>query len=67
MKHYTSREDYIKARNVRASKFVSEKTTRICLCLNNNTDDDMITYLRTLDNRQGYIKELIREDIAEKN
>lgn len=32
--------------------------------LNLNTDADIIAKLDSLDNKQGYIKKLIREDIA---
>lgn len=37
------------------------------ISLNKNTDDDIIEYLKTLDNVQGYIKQLIRDDIANGN
>lgn len=41
-------------------------TTRVAIKLNNNTDRDIISYLDSLDNKQGYIKELIRADMARK-
>ena len=41
-----------------------ENTTRVNLKLNNKTDADIIRHLETVPNMQGYIKHLIREDIA---
>jgi len=41
----------------------AKNTTRVTVRLNNNTDEDIIEFLSTLDNKQGYIKELIREDM----
>lgn len=40
--------------------------TRVSIKLNNNSDADIISYLDILDNKQGYIKSLIRKDINEK-
>lgn len=34
------------------------------LDLNRNTDGDIIAWLEEKDNRQGYIKQLIRDDMA---
>lgn len=45
----------------------AKNTTRVTVRLNNNTDEDIIEYLSTLDNKQGYIKELIREDMKKQN
>ena len=42
-----------KARNIKQIK----------IDLNCNTDADIIEYLTSLDNKQGYLKELIREDM----
>lgn len=36
---------------------------RMYLELNKNTEMDIIEYLETLDNKTGYIKNLIREDM----
>jgi hypothetical protein len=33
------------------------------LDLNRNTDSDIISFLETCENKQGYIKKLIREDM----
>lgn len=40
-----------------------ENTTRINLKLNNKTDADIIQHLESIPNKQGYIKNLIREDM----
>lgn len=45
-------------------KYNAENTTRVNLSLNNKTDADIIAYLATLPNKQGYIKELIRADMT---
>lgn len=45
----------------------AKNTTRVTVRLNNNTDADIIEYLSTLDSKQGYIKELIREDMKKQN
>ena len=42
-----------------------EHTTRFGIKLNNNTDADIIEHLNKQENKQGYIKGLIRKDIAE--
>lgn len=46
-----------KAANIKQIKFV----------LNKNTEPDLIAHLESIDNVQGYIKALIREDMKEKN
>ena len=38
-------------------------TTGIYLKFNNNTDNDILDHLQSISNKQGYIKELIRENI----
>lgn len=45
-------------------KWVAENTTRIVMNLNHNTDRDVLEKLSAVDSKQGYIKELIRADIA---
>jgi len=47
-------------------KWVKENTSTVCIRLNHNTDSDIVKKLDTITNRQGYIKELIRQDIAKK-
>lgn len=52
---------------VRASiKYNKENTVQISLKLNRSTDADLIDSLNRVANKQGYIKELIRRDIAKK-
>lgn len=51
--------------NLRAiTKFTKEKTISVNLRLNKNTDADIIAKLETVDSKMGYIKSLIRADIA---
>lgn len=54
------------AANLRAiNKFNREKTTRVTVRLNKNTDADILAYLETIsESKQGYIKRLIRADMA---
>lgn len=42
----------------------AQNTTQIKLKLNHRTDADILGRLAAVENRQGYIKRLIREDIA---
>ena len=54
------------AANLRAiNKFNQEKTVRVFVRLNKNTDADILKHLETLsESKQGYIKRLIRADMA---
>lgn len=45
-------------------KWVAENTTRVVMNLNHNTDKDVLEKLSTVPSKQGYIKDLIRADIA---
>lgn len=45
-------------------KYDQDNTTRVSLKLNNKTDADILEYLESVDNKQGTIKQLIREAIA---
>ena len=52
---------------IRASiRYNKENTVQISLKLNRSTDADLIGNLNRVTNKQGYIKELIRRDIAKK-
>lgn len=52
---------------IRASlKYNKENTVQVSLKLNRTTDADLIDSLNRIANKQGYIKELIRRDIANK-
>lgn len=46
-------------------KYEAEHTTQIKLKLNRNTDADILEKLSSVPSKQGYIKELIRADIAD--
>ena len=46
-------------------RWVKENTQRIVMNLNKNTDIDIITHLGKVPSKQGYIKTVIRKDIAE--
>lgn len=46
-----------------SAKYDKINTTQVNLKLNNNTDADILNKLENVPNKQGYIKELIREDI----
>ncbi len=50
----------------RNREYNKENNTRLQLAFNNNTDADIIQHLKTIDNKQGYIKQLIRDDMAKK-
>ncbi len=47
----------------RQARYDRENTTRVVLKLNNKTDADILEKLQQVDNKQGYIKELIRKDL----
>ena len=52
------------------ARYDASHTKQIKLKLNLDTDDDILRHLELLDNKQGYIKKLIRNDIkknSEKN
>ena len=44
----------------------SQNITRVVLNLNRNTDADILDYLSQVESKQGYIKELIRNDMKRK-
>ncbi len=48
------------------AKYDAKNTKQIVLKLNLKTDADILEQLEKVGNKQGYIKELIRKDIAEK-
>ena len=45
-------------------KWVREHTTMVSIRLNHNTDKDIIEKLEDVPSRAGYVKEVIRADIA---
>lgn len=44
-------------------KYEKINTVQFKMKLNRNTDADILEKLESVDNKQGYIKELIRDDI----
>ena len=49
---------------IRASaRYDAAHTIKVCLNLNDRTDADILARLDEVDNKQGYIKSLIRQDI----
>lgn len=52
-----------KAKREAQSRYDKNNTRQIILKLNNKHDADVISKLENVDNRQGYIKELIRTDL----
>ena len=53
------------AAQIRANeKYDKANTTGFYLKLNNKTDSDIIAYMKTVDNKQGLVKQLIREYMA---
>ena len=54
------------AHNRATTKYNAVNTERVYIRLNKKTDADILQYLDSLDNKQGYIKDLIRADIAKK-
>ena len=58
-------EEYRRRQNEIQAKYDKEFTTMITFKLNKKTDADIIDKLAAQPNRQGYIKDLIRRDIAD--
>jgi hypothetical protein len=48
-------------------KYDENNTTRVQLKLNNKTDADILAYLDSVENKQGTIKQLIRNEINRGN
>lgn len=46
-----------------SKKYQREKTRRVTLELNVITDDDILTWMDSQENKAGYIKSLIRADM----
>lgn len=44
-------------------KYDALNTTRLYIRLNNKTDSDILEHLNRIENKQGYIKALIRQDM----
>lgn len=48
------------------NRWQKENIIRVTVKLYKNTDADLIDYLSDMKNRNGYIKQLIREDMKKK-
>lgn len=48
------------------NRYIAKNIYQKGLKLNRNTDLDILEYLETIDNFNGYIKQLIREDMKRK-
>ena len=46
------------------SEWKAKNTTLITIRLNHNTDADLLSYLETVQNKQGLLKQLLRNHIA---
>lgn len=53
----------MKRTSLRSDKYDKANTKKICIKLNIKYDSDIIEFLNSLSNKQGYIKNLIRENI----
>lgn len=53
----------INAKSKASAKYNKINTVRVALTLNKSTDADIISHLSTVDNKMGYIKQLIRADM----
>lgn len=56
-----------KAQIKASNKYDKENTKQISLRLNKKTDADILKHLETVGSKQGYIKELIRQDMKKSN
>ena len=61
---YASEEEARRAKNIAKDRYDKENTRPLKLKLNLKLDADILTKLETVPSMQGYIKRLIREDIA---
>ena len=55
---------YDEKHNIRQQRYDAEHTRQIKFKLNLKSDADILAQLDSVPNKQGYIKQLIREDIA---
>ena len=53
-----------KAQAKASARYDAQHTKQVMLKLNTKTDADILKRLDSLPNKQGYIKELIRKDMA---
>ncbi len=46
------------------TKYKKANIIKVNMSLNRNTDSDILSYIATIENKQGYLKRLIRADMA---
>jgi hypothetical protein len=51
------------ADSVAKRRWIKENTTLLTVKFNNRTDADIVAHITSVDNKTGYIKQLIRQDI----
>lgn len=49
--------------SIKANKYNKRNTKQYCVRLNINTDKQIINHIESKKNKQGYIKDLIRNDM----
>lgn len=52
------------AHNRATAKYDAENVKKVTFKFNLKTDADILQHLQTIDNKQGYIKDLIRKDMG---
>lgn len=57
---------YTESKKRAALKYAAKTLKRVKIDLNRNTEADLITWLDAQENKAGYIKDLIRADMARK-
>lgn len=59
------KKNKMKKQSENSIKYDRENTKRVYIKLNKNTDSDILSYLDSKPNKQGYIKELIRKEMKQ--
>lgn len=59
----SNKKPLTEAQKAAQRRYDSTKRTRVYINLVNNTDSDIIEFLKTVPSKQGFIKKLIREYI----
>ena len=60
----TKRSTYNEKSKQRTIRFQKQNLKQIAFMLNKSTEADLLAWLESQENRQGYIKSLIRADMA---
>lgn len=61
----TKTEEQKRKENIKRNiEYNSKHTVRLPINLNTTTDRDILDFLTTIPNKQGYIKDLVRSDMA---